>query len=244
MGKLSAGNQPITHRTKYAEKQWEEMLSSGDKKGKYRCPDGLTIVTCHNYEEETLLEKNLKYLGIEGLVVLKGGDTPWRSVCKVDLVLDWIAKQRTLPAYLMVCDARDVIIRDDPRKIIEIFESMDCELVFNSTMFKGGWMCMPDKFEWYRRNVYKGRYLNAGVYIGRPGFISCVLKRALNFIGPDSISDDEYFFLGRGNKNTRLCEHLPDYPRGSTDQDIFRYIHSEFYPGMKVDCDNQLVYRN
>jgi len=35
-----------------------------------------------------------------------------------------------------------------------------------------------------------------------------------------------------------------DYPRGSQDQDIFRYIEPKFYPRIKVDYQNLMAYRS
>ena len=34
-----------------------------------------------------------------------------------------------------------------------------------------------------------------------------------------------------------------DYPKGSQDQDIFRYLEPHFYPRIKVDYDNKMAYR-
>ena len=35
-----------------------------------------------------------------------------------------------------------------------------------------------------------------------------------------------------------------DYPKGSQDQDIFRYLEPDFYPHLRVDYDNQMAYRS
>ena len=35
-----------------------------------------------------------------------------------------------------------------------------------------------------------------------------------------------------------------DYPKGSQDQDIFRYIERKFYPRMKVDYENEMAFRS
>jgi len=149
--------------------------------------------------------------------------------------------------YILFCDALDVIIVDDPKRIIEIFENQKCDLFFGSTLSKCGWMCMLDKRKWALDTVVKMdcyRYLNSGVYIGRWDFTLEVLKEVCRYIHPDSITIPEYEIAGRGERDYRLCKILPDFPHRAPDQDILRFIHPQFYPRMNYDVKNELVYRN
>jgi hypothetical protein len=41
-----------------------------------------------------------------------------------------------------------------------------------------------------------------------------------------------------------LASEPKEYPKGSQDQDIFRYIERKFYPRMKVDYENQMAFRS
>ena len=55
----------------------------------------------------------------------------------------------------------------------------------------------------------------------------------------------EAYNLGKFKSHREYLESKPeDYPRGSQDQDIFRYIESKFYPRMKVDYQNLMAYRS
>jgi len=240
--KYRVGMQPITHRKKHVIRQFEEMKIDGSLKGKFKTPENLTILTCHNYDYESILEQNLKYLGVE-YILLKEIRKPFKYIYKLENVLEYL-NGHIGSEYILFCDADDVIIRDDLNKIIEIFKKKNCDLLFNSTYSKCGWLCMMDKREWYLTIGKMGRYLNSGVYIGKWEFVKEVLTEACKYITPDSLGIDEYNKTGRGQYDTRLCKQLPNYPTGAPDQDIFRYIHQKFYPRMKVDINNELVYRN
>jgi len=47
-----------------------------------------------------------------------------------------------------------------------------------------------------------------------------------------------------GGYREYLKSQPEDYPKGSQDQDIFRYLEPDFYPRLRVDYDNQMVYRS
>ncbi len=70
------------------------------------------------------------------------------------------------------------------------------------------------------------------------------IRRLQGEVGDADITAEESKQLGHGVFNTELCARLPDYPKGSQDQDILRYIHPQFYPDMQIDYDNELAFRN
>jgi len=41
-----------------------------------------------------------------------------------------------------------------------------------------------------------------------------------------------------------LRSNPENYPQGSQDQDIFRFVESKFYPRLKVDYQNLMAYRS
>ena len=241
-GKLTWGKQPIVHRAKRSYPMFDKMVAEGTLKGKFKTPDNLTIITCHNYDTEPLLERNLKFLGLE-YVTLKEKRLPFKYVYKIERVVEFL-KSGKRTDYVLFCDAWDTIIRDDPQKIIDIFKSKDCELLFGGTLSRCGMVCMPQIFEWYRKIGRMGRYLNSGVYIGTWEFTLEVMQEVCHYITPNSLGIEEYIASGRGQFDNRLCKLLPNFPYGAPDQDILRFIHPNYYPRMQFDLKNELVYRN
>tara|TARA_Y100001938_G_C8070468_1_gene422758 strand:- start:1521 stop:1931 length:411 start_codon:yes stop_codon:yes gene_type:complete len=136
----------------------------------------------------------------------------------------------------MCLDAIDVIWIDDPQKVMGIFDSFDCEALFMSTNSTDGYECMPKIKEWVDTINLSGRYLNSGVYIGKTSFVKEMIEEGMKYAVPHGVTMDEY----RGYLGSRP----DDYPKGSQDQDIFRYIEKKFYPRMKVDYDNQMAFRS
>jgi hypothetical protein len=235
---------PIIHNKRLGEILFAMMSEIPSPGRRHRRPACLDIVTCHNYPAKSLFEKSLEHLGIEDCIVLKRTlDGPWRNTFKLRWMLDHLAAHPSGPEYVLFCDADDTILKDDPAVALDLFLRRECELLFMSTSFTGGYACMPEVKRW-ADHIRPGRYLNSGVYIGRRAFISDVLKRAAAYITDDDITAENSKRLGHGVLSTRLCDELAEYPRGSQDQDILRYLHPEFYPDMQIDYDNRLAFRN
>lgn len=235
---------PIIHNKRLGEILYGLMTQVPKLHGCYRKPENLDIITCHNYPSASLLEKSLDYLGIEGHTVLKESfDGPWRNTFKLKWLLNHLERYPCGPDNVLFCDADDAIVVGDACRILEVFERKRCRLLFMSTSFMGGYACMPEIKRWTDK-IRPGRYLNSGVYIGRRDILVSVLRVANTYITDSDITAEESRSLGHGVFNTRLCERLPDYPKGSQDQDILRYIHPQFYPDMQIDYDNELAFRN
>ena len=76
----------------------------------------------------------------------------------------------------MFCDAIDVIFKDDPQRVVDIFESFNCDALFMSTTSPEGYNCMSEvKNSVDKINGGNGRYLNSGTYIGKTEFIKSFL---------------------------------------------------------------------
>ena len=137
----------------------------------------------------------------------------------------------------MYCDAIDVIFVDNPKKVIDILKSFKCDALFMSTHSVDGYNCMPEvKQKIDKINQDNKRYLNSGVYIGKTSFIKEIFTEAIKYINPHGVTMDEYRkYLNSNPKN---------YPQGSQDQDIFRFLEPKFYPRLKVDYKNLIAYRD
>ena len=105
-----------------------------------------------------------------------------------------------------------------------------------STHSTDGYSCMSDVKQWVDTINKPGRYLNSGVYIGKTSFIKEMIEEAMKYAVPPGVIMGEY--------HSWLETNPKDYPKGSQDQDIFRYIEPKFYPRVKVDYDNNMAFRS
>ena len=187
------------------------------------------------YEDVSILEQNLEYLGVE-LKVLRDDRLPWRNTFKFELLNRYLNSGKCKTEYFMCVDAIDVIFIDNPTKVIDIFESFNCDALFMSTNSLDGYNCMPEVHNKILQiNNSNGRYLNSGVYIGKTSFIKEVIESAISYAHPPGVTMDEY--------RDYLNSNPIDYPKGSQDQDIFRFLEPQFYPRLRVDYDNKMAYR-
>ena len=138
--------------------------------------------------------------------------------------------------YFMCLDAIDVIWVDEPQRVVDIFKSFDCEALFMSTHSTDGYNCMPNVEQWVNTINVSGRYLNSGVYIGKTSFIKEMVEEAMKYAIPHGVTMDDY--------REYLSSQPEDYPKGSQDQDIFRFIEPKFYPRVKVDYENKMAFRS
>ena len=78
--------------------------------------------------------------------------------------------------------------------------------------------------------------MNSGVYIGKTSFIKELIAKAMEYAIPHGVTMNDY---------REYLESKPeDYPKGSQDQDIFRYMEPDFYPRLRVDYNNQMAFRS
>ena len=220
-------------------------------KNSFTKPDNLTIITVRNegtmedriipslrgYENKSILEANLEYLGIQPLTVLTDSRLPWRNTFKFELINNYLKSGKCTTKYFMFCDAVDVIFIDEPQKVIDIFESFNCDALFMSTHSTDGYNCMPEVKDFVDTKIKSnGRYLNSGVYIGKTEFIKELFEESMKYAIPHGVTMDGYReYLNSNPKN---------YPHGSQDQDIIRFLEPKFYPRLKVDYQNKMAYRS
>ncbi len=244
-------NTPIIHDRHIVKEIFNNMKSNNANFKSFLKPDDLTIVTCRNkgtmedriishlkgFEDISILENNLDYLGIEDLVVLTDDRLPWRNTFKFELIYNYLKSNKYTTKYFMCCDAIDVIFIDEPQKVIDIFESFNCDALFMSTHSTDGYNCMPEVKKFVDETIKSnGRYLNSGVYIGKTDFIKEIFEEAMKYAIPHGVTMDEY--------RNYLNNNPLNYPQGSQDQDIFRFLEPKFYPRLKVDYKNKMAYRS
>ena len=239
--------QPIIHDRHIVKQAMEQLIQNGPVE--FKKPEDLTIVTCRNegtledriiphlsgYEEQSILERNMEYLGME-LVVLKDARLPWRNTFKFEMLHNYLNSGECTTEYFMCLDAIDVIWVDEPQRVMDIFNSHDCEALFMSTHSTDGYSCMPEVKQWVDTINVSGRYLNSGVYIGKTSFVKEMIEETMKYAIPHGVTMGEY--------HKWLETNPKDYPKGSQDQDVFRYIEQKFYPRMKVDYSNQMAFRS
>jgi hypothetical protein len=218
----------------------------GPVKGQLRSPPEMTLVLVHNYDRETVMEKCLRYVGIDDFVVLRPQNSEaWRHSAKITTILDYIRSGACKTEFIFYCDSNDAFLRDDPAKAIAYLHQSDCDLLFSTVPYSHGYECMPATKAWANDNAckhgYSNLYINAGVFVGRTAHIQEVFQEATRYITPNDLSAEEYMrFIDDGT----LCSRLPDYPKGvGTDQVILRFLHPEFYPLMKCDYAGRLALR-
>jgi len=241
---------PVIHDRFIVKSAFDQIIEHGGYKDAFSKPDNLTILTVRNegsieeriipslrgYEDKSILEANLEYLGIRPLTVLTDSRLPWRNTFKLELLSNYFKSGKCTTDYFMFCDAVDVIFKDDPQRVIDIFETFDCDALFMSTTSTLGYNCMPDVKKFVDKlNNGTGRYMNTGVYIGRTEFIKEVIEDALHYAFPHGTTMDEH--------PEWLAKNPPGFPTGSDDQCILRYIEPKFYPRLKVDYENKMAYR-
>ena len=239
--------QPIIHDRHIVKQAFEQMKEAGEIK--FEHPKDLTIVTCRNegtledriiphlsgYEDTSILERNMEYLGLD-LVVLRDGRLPWRNTFKFEMLSNYLNSGECTTEYFMCLDAIDVIWVDEPQKVMDIFKSFNCDALFMSTHSTDGYSCMSEVKEWVETINVPGRYLNSGVYIGKTSFIKEMIEEAMKYAVPPGVIMGEY--------HQWLETNPKDYPKGSQDQDIFRSIERKFYPRVRVDYQNNIAFRS
>lgn len=221
-------------------------LLCGHVKGKLNCPPEITILLIHNYKKEPIMEKSLRYVGIENFVVLRVAfNGAWHNTLKLSELKKFLDSDRCKTEYILFFDSDDVVLRDEPEKAIRYLQEEDCDLLFSSTSAKGGYECIPHIQEWTdqiaNKNGHDRLYINSGVYIAKTSFLRKVMDSAIEYITEHDLSRDEYREL---RQKESLCERLSSFPKGvGSDQVILRYLHPRFYPRMKIDYKGRLALR-
>ena len=138
----------------------------------------LTIVTWNSFQNKSLVERSLEHLGVPHLVLGKdAANKPWNHFYKIETLLGAIGSIST--KYILGLDAFDVMVLDDPAKVVERFErSFKCDLLYNASVYEWPKDYHTRQFE---ENASRTafRYLNGGIFIGNTEYIKYVLDMAV-----------------------------------------------------------------
>jgi hypothetical protein len=238
----------VVHKGRYTNQLPARLVLGticGHVKGQLSCPTNLTIVLIHTHDHETIMERCLRYVGIDEFVVLRAErEGPWHGTKKIKALLEYLESGRCETDYLLFLDSDDAVLRDDPAKALAYLQESGCSMLISSTTFRD-FSCMPEVKTFSENdaamNGYPGRFLNSGVFVGTPAFIRDVYSEAAQYITDDELTRDEYRRL---RKEKSLEERLPDFPRGiGSDQNLLRYVFPKFHPEMQIDYAQRLAWR-
>lgn len=216
-------------------------------KGKLSCPEELTIVTANNYAEDSLMEKSLRYCGIDRFLALRSslsGDA-WRNTEKTRLIYDAIDTGKIKTPYLLYSDSCDAVINRNPGDAIEMLTSQNCDLLMSITSSVQAYRFMPLK--WRKADVIsrshgaEGLYANSGTFVAKTDFLGEVLGQLLKFVDKNDITRSQF---SRYCQKGTLREKLPEFPKNvGSDQTLYRYIYPGLYPRFKLDFSEHLALR-
>lgn len=221
-------------------------LLCGRAKERLSCPENLTIVLTHNYQQEPILEKSLRYVGINNYVVLSPEDGRWPSNTQKWILLKHYIDRGNCPTdYILYIDSDDAVLVGDPSKAVEYLHEEKCDLLFSSSHGTLHFQYLPETKRWAeqlaRDNGRKGLYLNTGVFVGKTEFIQEILKEVTEYVTEHDLSTKAREELHR---KSILAETLPEFPKGGgSDQMILRYLHPQYHPRIKVDFQRRLALR-
>ncbi len=134
-------------------------LLCGNAKKKLSCPANLTIVLIHNYEKESILEKSLRYVGIENYVLLKPTNGQWRANTQKLIELNkYIASGDCPTEYILYIDSDDAVLRGDPGKAVEYLLEEECDALFSSTKGILHFSYLPKLKKWADQLAYDNGY--------------------------------------------------------------------------------------
>jgi hypothetical protein len=232
--KTNFNNAPILHDSQLGNR-YQRLIEADIKfQNSFQSDPRLSIYLAHNYDHQSLLERNLNYLGIKDYKCLNLPLKPWSHVLRLRFFVKWLETCKT--EYVLHCDADDVVFTKSPKEILDLFFKFNAKLVYGSTDFSRGYQCMPDQFSW-AESKHPARYINAGVFIGKTQFVLQFYKNVLNYVSDTPSSAKDFY-----EDELRFKEKFP-YGIGC-DQPIVRFLEPEFYPDIKLDADNNFVFRN
>jgi hypothetical protein len=184
----------------------------------------LTIITWNNFKssplESCLLKKQIPFLAL-------GKDlTIWNNLQKFKLNLEAFNLQTT--PYYMGLDAHDVLLLGEIDYIVEKFESLNCDLLFNSESF-----FYPDfPINYYQNNKFfqqsksnsKYRYLNSGAWIGRRDFCMKFFAECQKIRIWEMFDCSQYLKLF------------------NCDQSVVHSMFQKYYPKVKLDYNCEVFF--
>jgi hypothetical protein len=189
----------------------------------FRVPENITFLTFSNYESLTLLEKCYKALDVAHEVV--GRDIRhWSWYSKILAVKEYFDSGRNSSEYLVVTDADDVLMVNDPSRIVDVFQSYRCDVLLQGTFADWPPSERLSQFELskYPRFPFQC-HPNSGGYMARASVLKEIINEIVSGVElhPASFSHNGQF----------------------DDQMAWREMHHKYYPRIKVDCETLIFKR-
>ncbi len=186
---------------------WQKVTTIALSQPKQCIPCDLTIFTWNTRPKPGLLEQCLSARNIE-CKVLGSNIKTWANKLKTGLNITFLETIKT--KYVMALDSYDVILLGCPAKILEMFMSFDCNMLFSAEKNSYPKEPMLTDFE-QKLTLSPYPFLNGGCWIGEAGFCLSFFKDSLKQKG------------------------FTKSPRD--DQGIIRQQFQEVYPKAKLDND-------
>ena len=205
------------------EKLCNEICSEPPLNKQNRQTD-ILFVSYSNDKEETLIERCYQRWGCRNYAIVARDFKPWNWMGKVKPVYDYLSRLNGDTSYVLISDARDVLIRKEPVGMKSILDYYDAEIVFCNTVANWPPNALANEFEkqCYPNSIFHN-HLSAGAYFGKISFVKKCLSEIIDLT---ELGDDKVMF--RGNFD---------------DQSAWRYLHRKYYPKIKVDHECKLFSR-
>jgi hypothetical protein len=171
-----------------------------------------------------LIEKCYEAYGISDYVVLGKEIAQWDWSAKVRPVLDYLESGQCLSEYIVATDSDDVLMVNNPARIIDLFKSYSCEALFCNTFVDYPQNKSYREFEiqkYYTHPFHS--HLSAGGYIARKDVLIELLREiALAYEEKSPWATEGEVF---------------------NDQLAWRHLHYKYYPRIKVDFKSLIFKR-
>ncbi|MBU0615647.1 MAG: hypothetical protein KJ601_06145 [Nanoarchaeota archaeon] len=187
-----------------------------DKKPEKLTIKDVTFITYNNSGKKSLIERCYDHWGITNYFVLAKDYKPWDWMGKVKPFLDFLTEGKCKTELIVATDANDVLIKNNPNRIIESFKSYQCQLLFCNT--NSNWPPNKELNEFEKSKYPGSRYhnhLSAGALMGTSDFIQEMLESIIKMH-----KSGYSMFIHKGKFDDQLA---------------WRHLHKQYYPKIKID---------
>jgi hypothetical protein len=197
-----------------------------------------------------LLEKSLRYMGIDYTHLPAPTGKPWHHSIKISVVADYLASGACKTDLMMMVDCDDAMMLESPQLAIDLLDQSGAQMLVSSAReakqehLRLLVLTNPHR-DWAKKIAEEAGYvgpfpfINSGIYIARREFLRRFLGEAVKYV-----TDHDFTTQGlreRLNETGVLPEGFP--MACGDDQVIFRYLQPAFHPDIKVDYEQHLSLR-
>lgn len=217
--------------------------------------DNLDIVTCYNKNDIPMTHKSLNKLNVNYKILGKNIKTWTSNGLKIKLVYDYL--KNTDKKYAMHLDGSDVVIIDNPKKVISRFLDYKCKLLFNAEndFYQKIYPPIPEntklhydikKFEDSFKDysfVRKKTFYNFD-NLKNKGYSDVKIKKKKKYYN-EMINKNLYFnylnsgcWIGEREYVLKIFEECMEYYNKngySCDQSLMHKKYYKYYPDIKID---------